>query len=69
MTDLNMETKECHELPGEHVYDGMVMFGAIRPDILDRVKDFQFDNDILLASYPKTGTDYNLLHFLYSTRH
>ena len=45
--------------PGEYIYDGMTLPKAIQPDILERVKHINLDNDVLIASYPKTGNIYH----------
>ncbi len=48
-----------HRIPGEHVYDGMVMGGHFPAEVLDRVKTFEWrDDDVIVSSYPKSGTCY-----------
>jgi len=42
------------ELPGQHVYDGMVFSASSPVEILERVKRFNYrDSDVFIASYPK----------------
>jgi hypothetical protein len=48
-------SKQRHRLPGEHIYDNMVMGRITPPSVLDRIKDLELDQDIMVASYPKTG--------------
>lgn len=44
------------ELPGEYIYDGMVMSEACPSEILDRIKQLELDDDdVLVATYPKSG--------------
>ena len=58
----NLLTMASYKIPGEHIYDGIV-FGEIFPaGVLDAVKKFPFkEDDILIATYPKSGIyKYNL---------
>lgn len=42
--------------PGEHVYDGVVFCKIFPAATLDAVKKFKFkDDDVLIATYPKSG--------------
>ena len=45
------------KMPGQHVYDDMVLPGLFTADIMDKIKNdiiFQ-DDDIIMTSYPKSG--------------
>ena len=46
-----------HRVYKEHIYDGMVMSGVFPASVLDRIKNIDLDHDVLIAAYPKTGTN------------
>ena len=41
---------------GAHIYDGVLFSGGFPAEHIDRVKSMKFfDNDVLIATYPKSG--------------
>ena len=63
---MSAEGRFEFHIPTEFVYDGMVMQAEVNPKhILDRVKELDFTpEDVLLASYCKTGTLHKKLRIL-----
>ncbi len=50
-------TETPFKMPGQHIYDDMVLPGQITAGIMDKIENdiiFQ-DNDIIMTSYPKSG--------------
>ena len=42
-------------MEGEYVYEDMHLPALISAENLDLVKEFQFNGDVMVASYPKAG--------------
>ena len=62
VTEQIMTSSCSHVVPGEHVYDGIMYAGVFPARILERIKSFEFrDDDIILATYPKSGKLWPLL--------
>ena len=52
---LSTERSGKYKLPGEHIYDGMLLFGGLCVDALEKVKTMDLTGDVVVATYPKTG--------------
>lgn len=45
-----------HQLPGQHVYEGVLFFGYSPPDVITNVKTFPVrEDDVFIVTYPKAG--------------
>ncbi|XP_013410941.1 sulfotransferase 1A1 [Lingula anatina] len=45
-----------HKIPGEHIYEGILMPGYHPPEIIEIFKNFQMhQSDCLVTAYPKSG--------------
>ena len=45
-----------YTVPGQHVVEGIAFPGVFTAAAINAVKDFEFrDDDVIIASYPKTG--------------
>ena len=50
------EIQWIHDIPGQHMYKGVMYFASQPTEVLDRIPYFQFtSDDVLVSTYPKSG--------------
>ena len=57
-----MSEKSRHILPGEHRYQNMTLAGYMQPQVLERIRGFSLDKDVVVVSYPRTGKHCGVLY-------